>query len=90
MQVAVADEACPIICVEGTSETAIDESVTTGALQVRVVLPEIALNVAWITDVPALLQFPDSVAESGPTVATEGVPLDQLATLVKFCVDASE
>ena len=87
---AVAADACPFICVDGARLTAMLDSVTTGALQVSVVVPLMALKVAWITDVPALLQFPDSVADSGPTVATAGVPLDHDATLVRFCVEESE
>ena len=46
VQMAVAAEACPFIWVEGASVTAIDDNVTTGALQVSVVVPLIALKLA--------------------------------------------
>ena len=90
VHVAVAADACPTVCVEGTSDTAIDESVTTGALQVSVVFPETAPTWAVMVEEPALLQFPLSVLESGPTVATDGVPLDHVETLVRFWVEESE
>lgn len=76
---AVAADAEPTVCVVGTSAVVIELSVTTGALHVRFVVPNIAPNVAVIVTVPALLQLADSVVERGPTVAIVLLELDHVA-----------
>ena len=60
--------------------------VTTGGVHASVLVPKILVagSVAVMIEEPVVRQFPDSVAVSGPTVATEGVPLVQPTCEVMF------
>lgn len=77
--VAVNPTAEPTNCVGFVGVTATLVSVTTTAAQVRVVLLVTAPTVALIELEPAVRQFTSCGFEAAPMVATEGVPLSQVA-----------